>query len=71
MSRYFSEENIIRTLNQSVSATETMSGLDVDPEIIKARLKLIRELADGLGVDVRIPSNQKIMIKRILGAVHD
>ena len=66
MSGYFSGEAIARVLNMAVSSTETMNNLDVEPDVIKARLKLIREISDGLGVDVKIPSNRKIMIERIL-----
>lgn len=51
----------------AISTTETMNELDIDPEIIKARLKLLRELADGFGLEINIPSNREIMIKRILG----
>ena len=64
MREYYSKNDLTRTMAQAVSATETMNGLDVDPDIIKGRLKLIRELADGLGIDIKIPSNKTIMIKR-------
>lgn len=64
---YISDGQIKRILNMAVSSTETMNSLDCDPDIIKARLKLIRELSDGLGVDVRIPSNKVLMIKRFIG----
>lgn len=64
---YLHHDDIKRTLVQAVQATETMNSLDVDPDVIKARLKLIRELADGLGIDIKIPSNRKIMIERIMG----
>jgi hypothetical protein len=68
---YHSPVQIKRILEMAVSATETMNGLDVDPDIIKARLKLLREISDGLGIDVKIPSNRSIMIKRILGGIDD
>jgi len=64
---YYNEAEIRRLLDMAVSTTETMNGLDIDPDIIKARLKLLRELSDGLGIDIRIPSNRAIMIKRIIG----
>lgn len=66
---YRSNDQIRQILEMAVSATETMNGLDVDPEVIKARLKLLREIGDGLGIDIRIPSNRAIMIKRIIGSI--
>lgn len=66
---YFSNDDIMRTLNQAVSATETMNSLDCDPDVIKARLKLLREISEGLGVDIKIPSNKAIMIKRFMNEV--
>jgi hypothetical protein len=48
----------------AVSATETMNSLYVEHDVIKARLSLVRELADGLGIDIKIPSNKEVMIKR-------
>jgi hypothetical protein len=66
MKHIFSSNDITRILSMAVSATETMNSCDVDPDVIKARLKLLRELADGLGIDVKIPSNRAIMIKRII-----
>jgi hypothetical protein len=63
---YITDSNITRILNMAVSATETMNSLEIDCDIIKARLKIIREIADGLGVDVKIPSNKAIMIKRFI-----
>lgn len=63
---YTSDGQIKRILNMAVSSTETMNSLDCDPDIIKARLKLIRELSDGLGINVKIPSNKTIMIKRFM-----
>lgn len=68
---YYNEADIKRILSMAVSATETMSSLDIDFDIIKARLKLIRELADGLGIDIKIPSNKRIMIERFLGDYDD
>lgn len=64
MRDYFNREDITRILDMSVSATETMNNLDVDPDVIKARLKLIREIADGLGIGIKIPSNKRLMIER-------
>lgn len=66
---YISDGQIKRILMMAVSATETMNALDCDPDVIKARLKLLRELSDGLGVDVQIPSNKIIMIKRYFNEV--
>lgn len=66
MSGYFSNEAIARVLNMAVASTETMNNLDVDSDVIKARLKLIREISDGLGVSVNIPSNRRIMIERLI-----
>jgi hypothetical protein len=67
--KHYTEVTLKAALDQAVSSTETMNALDVDPDIIKARLKLLRELADGFGVTVEIPSNRIIMIKRIIGEV--
>jgi len=61
---YLTSVSATRTLNMAVSSTETMNSLDVDPDIIKARLQLIREIAEGLEIDIKIPSNKTIMIKR-------
>jgi hypothetical protein len=69
--RYFSENDIINILKMSVQSTETMNSLDVDPDVIKARLKIVREISDGFNIDIKIPSNKRIMIKRIMGGHHD
>lgn len=69
--QHFSGDEIKRSLDQAVMATETMNGLDVDPDVIKARLKVIREIADGLGIDVQIPSNKILMIKRFVGVTNE
>lgn len=69
--RYTSEGDLTRAFNAAVAATETMNSLDVDPDVIKARLRIIRELSDALGVDVKIPSNRAVMIRRLLGADKD
>lgn len=66
---YLTDASVTRILNMAVSSTETMNSLDCDPDVIKARLKLLRELADGLGIDIRIPSNKTIMIKRFINEV--
>ncbi len=63
---YSSTSLIARILRMAVASTETMNNQDADPDIIKARLRLIREIADGLGVDIKIPSNRVVMIKRFL-----
>ncbi len=63
---YSNTSLIARALHMAVASTETMNSQDIDPDIIKARLRLIREIADGLGVDIKIPSNRVVMIKRLL-----
>ena len=66
MRDFFNEDDIKCVLDQSVQSTEAMNEYDVHPDIIKARLKLLRELADGFGVEIKVPSNCAIMIKRFM-----
>lgn len=68
MTKYYTDTGVSQILEQAIASTETMNNLDVDPDVIKARLKVIRELADGFGIDIKIPNNRSIMITRyILG----
>lgn len=64
---------ITQTLQASITATVNMAGLDIDPEIIRARLGVICEIAESFGVagQLRVPCVAGTMLKSKLNRVLD